>query len=182
MIEWISALAIPLLLCGMALVLLILARQKSNLFDEFLSGAKEGMMTSVRLLPTLVALLTAVSMLRASGFLEWLAACLSPYTARMGLPAELLPLLLIRPVSGSGSNAILIDLFEQYGADSLVGLCASVLVGSSDTLVYIIAVYFSAVGVQRTRHALPAALLTSLVCLSLSLLVCRLFFGEGCYG
>lgn len=182
MIEWIAALAVPLLLCGMAVTILVCSRKRSDLFDEFLVGAREGMMTTVRLLPTLVALLTAVSMLRASGFLEWLAEVLTPYTARIGLPAELLPLILIRPVSGSGSNAMLIDLFEKYGADSFIGLCASVLLGSSDTLVYIIAVYFSAVGVRRTRHALLAATLTALLCLFLSILACRLFFGESSYG
>lgn len=182
MITYLSSLAIPLLLSGVALSILLLQKRKSGIFDEFLAGARDGMKTAVRLLPSLVALMTAVSMLRASGFTEWLAACLSPYTARIGLPGELLPLILIRPVSGSGSNAILLDLFEKYGPDSFLGLCASVLVGSSDTLVYIIAVYFSAVKIRHTRHAFPAAVLTALLCLALSLLACRLFLGETPYG
>lgn len=181
MTEWIGSLAIPFLLCVMAVLLLLPGNRKRNLFDAFLEGAKEGMLTTARLLPVLVGLLTAVSMLRASGLLEGLADRLGPYTARIGLPAELLPLLLLRPFSGSGAQAMLLDLFERYGADSFVGLCASVLVGSSDTLVYVIAVYFSGVGIRRTRHAFLAAALTAALCLLLSVQLCRVFFGDG-YG
>lgn len=176
--EWLSGIAVPLLLCVTAVVLLARRRGKRDPFDAFLSGAKDGMRTAVGLLPTLVPLLSAVSMLRASGFCDRLAEWLAPFCTRLGIPAALLPLVLLRPVSGSGSNAMLLDLFEQFGADSFVGLCASVLLGSSDTLVYIIAVYFSAAQVRRTRHALPAAVLAAGFALLLSCFLCRLLFGE----
>lgn len=181
MLEFLSGLALPALLGGVALLLLFHRRRASALFDEFLLGAKEGVGTSVRLLPTLVALMVGVSMLRASGFPALLSTWLSPVCARLGIPAEILPLVFLRPVSGSGSNAMLIDLFDAYGADSFAGLCASVLLGSSDTMIYVIAVYFSAVSVKRTRHALPAATLVAVLCLLLSCLVVRLVFGEEGY-
>lgn len=165
----------------MAILLLLRGKKTPTLFDEFLLGAREGAETSVRLLPTLIALMVGVSMLRASGFGSLLSDWLSPIATRLGIPAEILPLVFLRPVSGSGSNAMLIDLFETYGADSLVGLSASVLVGSSDTMIYIIAVYFSAVSVKRTRHALPAACLVAVLCLFLSCLVARLVFGAEGY-
>lgn len=179
MTAYIAGFVLPLLLVCLAVLLLAKRKSAPHLFDEFLSGARDGITTSVRLLPTLVALMVAVAMVRESGLGQRLADLLAPCFAPLGIPAELLPLALIRPFSGSGSNAMLTDLFAQYGADSFVGIAASVLVGSSDTLVYIIAVYFSAVGVRRTRHALPAATLTALACLILSCFVCRLFFPEG---
>ncbi len=162
--------------------MLLLIKRKKNLFDEFLLGAADGGRTAVRLLPTLVALMAGVSMLRASGVIDLLAEWLRPAALALGVPSEMLSLVLLRPVSGSASNALLLDIFESYGADSLVGLCASVLLGSSDTVFYIVAVYFSAVGVRRTRHTLPVALLVALVALLLSCAVCRLVFSEGGYG
>lgn len=179
MTEYLAGLAIPLLLALLALLILFRRRQSPDLFDAFLGGAREGMETSVRLLPTLVALMTAVSMVSASGLGERLSAWLAPVLTPLGIPAELLPLVLIRPVSGSGSNAMLLDLFDRYGADSLIGLTASVLVGSSDTLLYVIAVYFSAVGVRRTRHALPAAILVAFLSLLFSAWISLRLFGEG---
>ncbi len=181
MLEFFSGLALPALLLGVALLLLCRRRQTATLFDEFLLGAQEGVGTSVRLLPTLVALMVGVSMLRASGFTTLLSSWLAPLSERLGIPAEILPLVFLRPVSGSGSNAMLIDLFEAYGADSFAGLCASVLLGSSDTMIYVIAVYFSSVSVRRTRHALPAACLVAVLCLLLSCFVTRLVFGEEGY-
>ena len=117
-------------------------------------------------------------MLRASGLIDLLVTWLGPLAASVGIPGEMLSLVLLRPVSGSASNALLLDIFERYGADSLVGLCSSVLLGSSDTVFYVVAVYFSAVHVRHTRHTLAVALTVSLVALFLSCAVCRLMFSE----
>lgn len=179
MSEYLASLAIPLLLLVLSLLLLFRRRRQPDLFDCFLEGAKEGLHTSIRLLPTLVALMVAVAMVRASGLGEALSGWLTPACNAVGIPPEMVSLVLIRPVSGSGSNAMLADLFDRYGPDSFVGLCASVLVGSSDTLIYILAVYFSGVGVRRTRHAFLAACITSVVGLLLSCWVCRFLYGEG---
>lgn len=176
--EILSAAALPLLLLGAAIPLLI-SRRRAALFDAFLAGAREGLRTTVSLLPTLVLLLTAVSMLTASGVSALLARLLTPLGEALGVPAGLLPLFLVRPVSGSASGALLSDLFDTYGPDSFTGLCASVLLGSSDTLVYILAVYFAAAKVRRTRYAFPCAVAAAVFTLLLSCAVCRLLYGEG---
>ncbi|NLK38980.1 MAG: spore maturation protein [Clostridiales bacterium] len=171
--EVLSSLAIPSVILLISLMLLF---SKHAYFDEFLEGAKDGLRTGVNLLPTLVALMVAVSMLSASGAVDYVAGLLAPLGEAIGVPMELLPLIITRPVSGSGSTAILADLFDKYGPDSFTGLCASVIMGSSETMIYVIAVYFSSVNVKRTRHALPAAFLTMIFCIFFSCLICRLFF------
>lgn len=171
--EFLSALAIPSVILFLSLILLF---SKRAYFDEFLEGAKDGLQTAVNLLPTLVALMVAVSMLSASGAVDYLAGLLAPVGDAVGVPMELLPLIITRPVSGSGSTAILSDIFDKYGPDSFVGLCASVIMGSSETLIYVVAVYFSSVHIKKTRHTLPAAFLTMLFCVFFSCFVCRLFF------
>lgn len=171
--EFLSSLAVPSVILFIALMLLF---SKRSYFDDFLEGAKDGLQTAISLLPTLVALMVAVSMLSASGAVDYVAGLLAPVGEAIGVPMELLPLIITRPVSGSGSTAILADLFDQYGPDSFVGLCASVLMGSSETMIYVIAVYFSSVNVRKTRHALPAALLTMIFCIFFSCLLCRIFF------
>lgn len=166
-----SSYALPLAVCLFSLVLLF---SRKTGFEEFLSGAGEGVKTSVSLLPTLCALMVAVSMFSASGLPELLASFFAPLCRALGLPSALLPLVFLRPFSGSGSNALLASLFETFGADSGVGFAASVLLGSSDTLFYILTVYFGSVGGKKTRYAFPAALIVMLFCLFLSLAVCRL--------
>ena len=148
---------------------------KSADFDDFTSGAKEGMDTAVRLLPTLVGLVVAIKMLRASGALEFLAYLLSPVFDAIGVPGELLPLILTRPFSGSAASAIFCDLMEEYGPDSFIGRAASVIMGSSDSSVYIIALYFSSVGVKKSRHAFVTAFLVMIFCIFFSCFLCRAY-------
>ena len=126
-------------------------------FDEFTAGAAEGLQSCIKLLPTLAALMTAVSMLRASGFLELITAAFSPVAQKIGLPPDVLPLALLRPVSGSGSLVMLENIYATFGADSLAGRVASVMQSSTETTFYTIAVYYGATGVKRTRHTLAAA-------------------------
>lgn len=173
MLEVLSALAMPTVVAAVG-ILLLLGRKAD--FDSFLRGARQGLDTAIRLLPTLVALMVAVAMLNASGVTGMIASALSPLARAIGIPSELLPLLLTRPFSGSASTAAYTALLEQVGPDSLAGLCASVIFGSSDTVVYVIAVYFSSVNVRHTRYALPCAIAVMLFCIFFSCFFCRLWF------
>lgn len=165
-----SSYLIPLLMGGVGLCML---RGKRPYFDAFVQGASSGLQTAVRLCPTLTALLVAVGMLRASGALECVSGWLSPAFGALGVPSELLPLLLTRPFSGSAATATYSSLLSQVGADSLAGRCASVIMGSSDTVVYVLTLYFSSVGVKKTRYALPVALLIAVFCTFFSCFLCR---------
>ena len=173
MAESISSLAMP---CVMLLTGLIMLFGKQNYFQAFTEGAMDGLRTAIGLLPTLVGLTVAISMLNASGAVDTVCRLLSPMTDRIGLPTELLPLLLTRPFSGSASTAAYGELLGRVGADSLAGLCASVIFGSSDTIVYVISVYFSSIGVRRTRWAFPCAFAVMLFCIFFSCFLCRLWF------
>lgn len=169
----VSKLIVPLVL---ALTGLGMFFSKKDLFTEFTVGAKEGMKTAVGLLPTLVALISAIAMFNASGAADALAKLLAPMGSKVGIPSEIIPLILVRPLSGGASTALIADIFEKYGADSLAGRCASVIAGSSDTLLYIISVYFGAVGVKKTRGTVPVAFIVASFCVILAVLLCRIFF------
>lgn len=140
-------------------------------FDDFVRGAREGARTVVQVLPTLVGLMVAVGVLRASGFLDFLAALLAAPAALLHLPAELVPLILVRLVSNSAATGLALDLFKQHGPDSPIGLAASILLGSTETVFYCISVYFGSVGITRTRYTLAGALLATAagVCASVAL-------------
>lgn len=171
LLQHASAYLIPLLMGGVGLLML---NGRRTCFDAFVAGAREGLETAVRLLPTLVALLVAVGMLGASGAVEVISTGLSPALDALGVPRELLPLLLTRPFSGSAATATYASLLDALGPDSLAARCATVIMGSSDTAVYVITVYFSSVGVKRTRYALPVALLVMLFCIFFACFVCRM--------
>lgn len=148
-----------------------------DVFEAMLDGIRDGFQTLLRILPPLIALLTAVLMLRASGALEALTGLLAPALALLGIPAETAPLMLLRPVSGSGAMAVASELMAEYGADSLVGRTAAVMLGSTETTFYVIAVYFGAAGIKNTRWAVPAALAADLTGFLTSALTVRFFFG-----
>lgn len=145
-------------------------------FDTFLAGAKEGFSSTVAILPSLVGLIVAVSMLNASGALDMFSSFLTPVARFLGLPPEVMPLALIKPVSGSGATAILSQIFQNYGTESLIGRVASVMSGSTETTFYAIAVYYGAVGIKKTRHTVPAALIADCTACVVSALAVRLFF------
>ena len=147
---------VPLLLlltCALAL------RKQENAYDLLLSGATEGLKLILTLLPTLILLLTAVTMLRASGAVEAISGYLSPIFGFFGIPPETAILILIRPISGSAALAVGADLMAQYGVDSLIGRTAAVMLGSTETTFYTISVYFGAAGIRKTRYTIPAALI-----------------------
>ena len=173
MIGILSALPMPLILAITGGILLC---SKKDRFESFLMGAKQGLQTAINLLPTLCALIVGVTMLNASGAVDLLSRFLSPIADTIGIPAELLPLLLTRPFSGSASTASFVELLERVGADSLTGLCASVIFATSDTMVYIISVYFSSVGIKRSRATFPIAIAVMLFCIFFSCFLCRIWF------
>ena len=147
-----------------------------DVFDEFLKGAKNGINTSFDILPALVALITAIGVFSASGALDMLTAALSPAARRLSLPDEVVPLALLRPVSGSGALAYFEKLIAQHGADSFVGRVASVMQGSTETTFYTVAVYFGAISVKKTRHTVWAALLADITGFVMSALFVRILF------
>lgn len=159
------------------LLLFFAVLRRVRVFSAFLSGAEEALPLLKRLLPCLTAMLVAISVLRDSGALEWLTERLAPLFDRLGVDPRLLPLILLRPLSGSAAIAVLSDLFAQYGPDSTVGLAASVLLGASETILYTLALYFGSVGIRKTRFAVPLALIATLVSVVTGLWFSRLFFG-----
>ncbi len=171
--EALSSAVLPFVLFSVAVCVLVTDRRT---FDSFLSGAGDGIKTAAGLLPSLCALVVAVEMLFASGFAEFAADSLSGVLSHLGIPSEIVPLLITRPVSGSASTAAYTELLDVFGPDSPAALAASVIMGSSDTVIYVVSVYFSSVGITKTRHALPAAFATMLFCILFSCFICRRFF------
>ncbi len=175
--EWansISELALPTVVAFIALWGLC---HRVPVFDAFLEGAAGGVKTTLRVLPALVGLMTAVEMFSASGALDVLTWALKPLADLMNFPTEVIPLTLLRPVSGSGALVIFENILNACGPDSFAGRVASVLQGSTETTFYTIAIYYGAVKVSRTRHTLPAAAVGDLTGFLLSALAVRLFFG-----
>lgn len=152
------------------------ALKKINVFDAFIVGAKQGFETSISIIPYLIAMMVAIGMLRASGFFGLMDQLLAPLMTLIGMPPEVLPLALIRPFSGSASTGVMAELIHQYGGDSLISKTAATMMGSTETTFYVIAVYFGAVGIRKTRHAIPAGLLADLAGILASIFICRLLF------
>ena len=150
-------------------------RKQENSYDLLLSGAADGLKLLVTLAPTLVMLLTAVTMLRESGAMEAISLFLSPVFRFVGIPPETAMLVLIRPISGSAALAIGADLMAQHGVDSAIGRTAAVMLGSTETTFYTISVYFGAAGIKKTRYTLPAALFADFVGFFMASVTVRLF-------
>ena len=172
-LEQISIWAIPVLIVAIALIGII---RKVKVFDEFVTGAKEGFGVAINIIPFLVGLLVAIGMFRASGALDMLTAGLSPILSAIGFPAELFPLAILRTLTGSGSLAFTTDLIKTHGPDSLLARMAATMYGSSETTFYVLAVYVGAVAVKRTRHAVPAALIGDLVAAIATVAICAWMF------
>ena len=162
------------------LILLICAalalRKKENPYELLLTGAADGLKLLLTLIPALILLLTAVSMLRASGAVEMLSSFLSPVFRFFGIPPETAILVLIRPISGSAALAVGADLMAHYGVDSVIGRTVAVMLGSTETTFYTISVYFGAAGIKRTRYTVPAALIADLTGFLVASLAVRIFF------
>ena len=164
---------VPILLLLTAVLAL---RKRENAYDLLLDGAGEGLKILVSIVPALVLLLTAVTMLRASGAVELLSRFLSPVFSFFGIPPETALLVLIRPLSGSAALAVGAELMGQYGPDSIIGRTAAVMLGSTETTFYTISVYFGAAGIKKTRYTVPAALFADFVGFFMASLTARLFW------
>lgn len=170
----ISVVAIP------SLVLFIIVygvMKKVKIYEVFVEGAKEGFNVGVRIIPYLVAMLIAIGIFRAGGAMEILASILSPVTRLIGMPAEALPMALIRPLSGSGGLGVMSEIIKTHGPDSLIGRMVAVMMGSGETTFYVLAVYFGSVGVYRTRQAVPAGIIADIVAILMSVWLTNLVFG-----
>lgn len=165
---------IPVILAGVALYA---AARRVDVYTALVHGAGEGLNTLMRIVPSLIALLAAVHMLRASGALELAARLLAPVLEGLGIPPETVALMLVRPVSGSAALGVGADLIAAYGPDSYIGRVAAVMLGSTETTFYTIAVYFGAVGITKTRYAVPAALCADLAGFMAAAWAVRLCFG-----
>lgn len=173
-VNAISPLLIPFLLSGIPLYAML---RGVKAYDEFVEGAKEGFNVAIRIIPYLVAMLVAVGMFRAAGGIDLLSRALSPVLGLIGFPTDLLPMVLVRPLSGMGSLGFFTELVKNFGPDSLIARMGGTIYGSTETTFYVLAVYFGSVAVRRTRHALLAGLTADLVSVVMAVVVCRLIFG-----
>jgi spore maturation protein B len=156
----VSVVAIP----GLVLFVVVYGMIKGvKIYEVFVEGAKEGFTIGVRIIPYLVAMLVAIGIFRAGGAMDMLTVIISPVTSLIGMPAEALPMALMRPLSGSGALGVMSEIIKTHGADSLIGRMVSVMMGSGETTFYVLAVYFGAVAVSKTRHAVPAGIVADLV-------------------
>jgi spore maturation protein B len=146
-------------------------------YEAFVEGGKEGFQVAVRIIPYLVAILFAIGMFRASGAMDFLAEVMEPVLGLVGFPAEVLPMAIIRPLTGSGSAALVVDMIQRYGEDSIFVKMAAVMFGSTETTFYVLAVYFGAVGIKRARHAVAAGLTADFAAMLIAVWTVRLLFG-----
>ena len=167
-----SELLIPLLFLFSIVYAL---HKKQDVYNALLLGAQEGLRTLLSIAPSLIILLAAITMLRRSGFFELMAGTLSPVFRFLGMPPELAPLMLVRPMSGGAALAVGAELIAAHGADSLIGKTAAVMLGSSETTFYTISVYFGSAGIRDTRHTIFAALLADFTGFFMACLTTRLF-------
>jgi spore maturation protein B len=152
------------------------ALKKVKVYESFVEGAKGGFQMAIRIIPYLVAILVAVGMLRGAGAIDMLAGWLEPVLRHVGFPVEILPLAIMRPLSGSGSMGIVTELIKAHGPDSFIGRLAASAYGSTETTFYVLAVYFGAVGIKKARHAVISGLVADITSLIAAIIVCRLVF------
>lgn len=169
-INYLSNLAIPITIL---LILIYGLIEKKKVFDIFLNGAKEGIEIVIKIFPTLIGLFVAIGALRCSGILDFIIKLIYPIVKGLNIPTEIMPLAILRPISGSASIAIGSDIMTQYGVDSKIGLIASTIMGSTETTLYTIAIYSSVVGIRKTRFVLASALIGDLIGMLISVVICN---------
>ena len=168
-VTFLSNLAMP------AVILLIVfygLKSKTKVFDLFLDGAKEGLELTISIFPTLIGLFVAIGALRTSGIIDMITNVISPLLNIIHFPSELMPLAILRPISGSSSIAVATDIMQKFGVDSLIGKMAAVIMGSTETTIYTIAIYTSCIKVKKTRNVLVAALIADIVGMLVSVAIC----------
>lgn len=172
-IDLFAIFVLPLLIVGLPLYGLL---KRVPVYEEFVDGAKEGFKVAVMIIPYLVAILFAIGMFRASGALDFMVDGLRPLLGAIGFPPEVLPMAIIRPLTGSGSAAIVADMIEQFGEDSIYVKIAGTMFGSTETTFYVIAVYFGAVNIRKTRHAVPAGLIADVAAMFIAVYLVQWLF------
>lgn len=159
MILFFGDCVIPIMILG---IVAYGVSKKVKVYDEFICGAKKGMHTVAGIAPTLIGLMTAVGILRASGFFEFLSDLLGKVTAYIGFPSQLMPLAIVRMFSSSAATSLILDIFKEYGTDSRIGMIASVMMSCTESIFYTMSVYFLAVKVKKTRYTLAGAIISTL--------------------
>jgi spore maturation protein B len=172
-VSLLSAWAIPVLI---VFIPLYASYRKVPVYESFVEGAKDGFDTAIKIIPHLVGMMVAISVFRASGAMDMLIGWMRPVFDRVGVPSEVLPLAFLRPITGAGSLAFTTDLIEQFGPDSMIGRIASTVQGSTDTTLYVITVYFGAIGIRKAGYALKVGLISDLVGFVASIVICFLVF------
>ncbi len=172
-INFLSSVAMPMVIL---LIVMYAVKEKNKVFDTFLEGAKEGIKTTLSILPTLIGLFLAIGALRSSGVLELIIKLSSPLLDILNFPSELMPLSILRPISGSGSIAVATDIMKNCGVDSLIGNIASTIMGSTETTLYTIAVYTSCIKIKKTRYILIAALAADIAGIIASTIICQIMY------
>lgn len=150
--------------------------KKVDIFDTFIDGVKEGMKLSINLFPTIFAMIIAITLITDSNIINYICNLLKPLFSKISFPTEVLPLALLRPISGSSSLIILNDILAKYGPDSFIGRLSSVMQGSTDTTIYIISMYFASIGIKKTRYSLTVGLLADLLSVIISFIMVNIFF------
>ena len=169
-INYISTMAIP------AVIIIIIVYgiiDKKRIYDIFVDGAKEGMEIVIKIFPTLLGLFVAIGLLRDSGVIDFCIKFLDPILIKLSIPNEIMPLAILRPISGNASIAVATDIMKQYGVDSLIGIIAGVIMGSTETTIYTIAIYTSSIKIKKTKGVLIAALIADVVGMIASVAICR---------
>lgn len=172
-ISTISTWAIPAIIVFIPLYAFL---RKVPVYESFVEGAKDGFQTSINIIPTLVGMMVAISVFRASGAMDWIVSLIQPLLNWFGIPGEVLPLAFLRPITGAGSLAFTTDLIKTYGPDSMIGRIASTIQGSTDTTLYVLTVYFGAVGIRKGRYALKVGLFSDLIGFIAAVFICLWIF------
>jgi len=170
-INYISSIAVPITIFSITMYGFI---ERKNVFDIFLDGAKEGIQVVIKIFPTLIGLFIAINLLRSSGILDMIINILTPILNILKFPKEIMPLAMLRPISGSASMAVAVDIMKTYGVDNIIGLITSTIMGSTETTLYTIAVYTSAVGIKKLRFVLVASLIADIVGMVSAVVICNI--------
>ena len=169
-VHFLSATAIPMMI---VIIIAYGIKEKQKVFDIFLEGAKEGLQIVIQLFPTLLGIFLAVGLLRSSGVLDFVIQLISPITNLLQIPSQILPLAMLRPISGSASMGVAVDIMQQYGVDSIIGSITSTIMGSTETTFYTIAIYTACVKIKKIRFVLVTALLADLAGMITSVIICQ---------
>ena len=172
--ETVSLIILPLIVLSILIVAFV---KRVNIYDKFLEGAKEGLFMVFKIAPNIFAMIFAVNIFIKSNFISDVLSFLGPFLTRMGLTSEILPMCFLRCISGTSTLGIMANIFDKYGPDSIMGYLASIIQGSSDTTLYVIALYFGSVGITKSRYALKAGLFADLIGVVVSFILVYLFFG-----